>query len=142
MSKNMVDVIIHLHEDTSHAEREALRDELLARKGVMSADYHDNRPHLFLVVYGPDVVSSKDLLEVAGKLRTRCTDRGPAPRRAGTSTGYWRRPAGGSAAHTGHRTSERTGVVMSMTTTSAWRLVSSPTARRSRHTALVNLAPR
>lgn len=67
MSDNMVDVIIHLHEDTSHADREALRDQLLAHQGVMSADYHDNKPHLFLVVYDPDVVSSKDLLELASK---------------------------------------------------------------------------
>jgi len=67
MSESMVDVILHLHEDTSHADREALRDDLLARKGVMSADYHDNKPHLFLVLYDPDVVSSKDLLEIAAK---------------------------------------------------------------------------
>ena len=67
MSENMVDVIIHLNETTSHTDREALRDQLLAHRGVMAADYHDNRPHLFLVVYDPDVVSSTDLLEIARK---------------------------------------------------------------------------
>jgi hypothetical protein len=33
----------------------------------MAADYHDSKPHLFLVVYDPDAVSSIDLLEIAKK---------------------------------------------------------------------------
>jgi hypothetical protein len=65
MSQDMVDVIIHLNEATSHADREALRDQLLAHPGVMAADCHDDKPHLFLVVYDPDVVSSMDLLKIA-----------------------------------------------------------------------------
>jgi len=65
MSESMVDVIIHVNETTSHADRESLRDELLAQRGVMSADCHEGTSHLFLVVYDPDVVSAKDLLDVA-----------------------------------------------------------------------------
>ncbi|HEY5634875.1 MAG TPA: hypothetical protein VIT02_14065 [Burkholderiaceae bacterium] len=60
----MADVMIHVDESTSHADREALRSELLARDGVMAADYHDDKPHLILVLYDPDEVSSKQLLEV------------------------------------------------------------------------------
>ena len=48
MSNQMVDVTIHLNEETTHADRESLRDEILKHKGVMSADYHDDKPHLMI----------------------------------------------------------------------------------------------
>ena len=67
MSNQMVDVTIHLKEETAHADREALRDELLKHKGVMSADYHDEKPHLIIVEYDPEATSAADLLQVAKK---------------------------------------------------------------------------
>lgn len=63
MSTKMVDVMLHIDENTTHDEREALRDKFLARDGVMAAAYHDERPHLLIVEYDPDVVSSNSLLE-------------------------------------------------------------------------------
>ncbi len=63
MSMEMVDVMLHIDENTTHDEREALRDRVLARDGVMAAAYHDNTPHLLVVEYDPDILNSQTILE-------------------------------------------------------------------------------
>jgi hypothetical protein len=62
MSTTMLDVILHIDEDTSHEEREALRDVLLRKQGVLTADCRDDKPHLMIVGYDPEDVSSVELL--------------------------------------------------------------------------------
>ncbi len=62
METNMVDVTLHLDEDTSHDQREGLRDKLLEMRGVMAAVSHDEKPHLLVVEYDPDVVNSSEIL--------------------------------------------------------------------------------
>ena len=62
MSKTMLDVTLHIDEDTSHNEREDLRDIFLSKKGVMTADCRDERPHLMIVGYDPQDVTSMELL--------------------------------------------------------------------------------
>jgi hypothetical protein len=56
MATKMADVTLHIDEDTTHEERESFRDSLLSTKGVMSADYRDEKPHLMIVGYDPDNV--------------------------------------------------------------------------------------
>ena len=63
MSNNMVDVTIHIDEETNRDEREGLRDSFLAMNGVMAADYTDAQPHLMIVEYDPDVINSSALLQ-------------------------------------------------------------------------------
>lgn len=63
MSNNMADITIHIDENTSHNDREELRDTLLAMDGVMAAAYHDERPHLMIIEYNPDVVNSSAFLK-------------------------------------------------------------------------------
>lgn len=64
MATNMADITIHIDENTSHDDREALRNSLLAMDGVMAAAYHDERPHLMIIEYNPDVVDSTAFLQV------------------------------------------------------------------------------
>ena len=69
MGTKMVDVMLHIDENTTRNERETLRDKVLARDGVMAASYRDETPHLLVVEYDPDVLSSKailDTVETAG----------------------------------------------------------------------------
>lgn len=69
MGTKMVDVMLHIDEDTTRNERESLRDRVFARGGVMAASYHDKTPHLLVAEYDPDVLSSKailDTVETAG----------------------------------------------------------------------------
>lgn len=58
-------VTLHIDENTTHDEREGYRDELLALDGVMAAAYHDERPHLMVVVYDPALVKSIEFVNVA-----------------------------------------------------------------------------
>jgi hypothetical protein len=59
----MTDVTVHIDENITHNDREALRDRILAQKGVMAAVYHDDKPHLLMVEYDPDAVSSREILK-------------------------------------------------------------------------------
>jgi hypothetical protein len=65
MSKVDAGVTMHIDENTSHEERESVRDELLKLDGVMAAAYHDERPHLMVVIYDPDLVKSTEFVNVA-----------------------------------------------------------------------------
>ena len=51
-------VTLHIDEGTTHDERENFRDALLGLNGVMAAAYHDEKPHLMVVVYDPALVKS------------------------------------------------------------------------------------
>ena len=64
MESKMVDVMIHLDLDIGHQSRENLRDLILKREGVDAAAYHDDKPHLMIVEYNPDQVSSQELLDI------------------------------------------------------------------------------
>ena len=64
MNPKMVDITLHINEQTSRADRDSIRDRILAQDGVMAADFHDDKPHLLIVEYNPDVVSSAKFLEI------------------------------------------------------------------------------
>jgi hypothetical protein len=63
----MVDVTLHLDEDTTHDQREEFRDTLLALDGVMAAAFHDEKPHLMLIEYDPEIVNSIEFVNAAKK---------------------------------------------------------------------------
>jgi hypothetical protein len=58
-------VTLHIDETTTHDEREALRDTLLNLSGVMAAAFHDEKPHLMVVIYKPDLVKSIEFVNAA-----------------------------------------------------------------------------
>ena len=62
MSTTMLDVTLHIDEDTTHNQREDLRDAFLCKKGVMSADCRDERPHLMIVGYDPEDITTAELI--------------------------------------------------------------------------------
>ncbi len=64
MESKMVDVMIHIDPDIGHQNRENLRDMILNHEGVEAAAYHDEKPHLMIVEYDPDQVSSQELLSI------------------------------------------------------------------------------
>jgi len=65
MGKVDAGVTMHIDEDTTHEERENLRDALLGLDGVMAAAYHDDKPHLIVVVYDPAMVKSIEFVNTA-----------------------------------------------------------------------------
>lgn len=60
----MVDVTIHIDETIDHERRTQIADTVRAYKGVTSVCYHDEKPHLMIVEYDPDTVTSQDLLQI------------------------------------------------------------------------------
>jgi hypothetical protein len=62
MSTTMLDITLHIDEETTHAEREKLRDAFFRKNGVMTADCRDERPHLMIVGYDPADVTAAELL--------------------------------------------------------------------------------
>jgi len=67
MGTRWAEVTLHIDEETTHDERENLRDRLLARNGVFTASCRDERPHLMLIEYDPDTINSGDFLDEAGR---------------------------------------------------------------------------
>lgn len=65
MSTTMLDVTLHIDEETTHDERESLRDVFLGQEGVMTADCRDDRPHLMIVGFDPENISAVELLATA-----------------------------------------------------------------------------
>lgn len=65
MDTKLAEVTFHIDEETTHDERESLRDVLLGMGGVMAAAYHDEKPHLMLIEYDPDAVNSIEFVNVA-----------------------------------------------------------------------------
>ena len=64
MESKMVDVMIHIDLDIGHENREKLRDLILNHEGVDAAAYHEDKPHLMIVEYDPDQVTSQQLLDI------------------------------------------------------------------------------
>jgi hypothetical protein len=64
MSEKMTDVTMHIDEETSHEQREALRDHLLQRDGVLAAAYRDEKPHLMVIGYDPEIIKSVEFLDI------------------------------------------------------------------------------
>ena len=60
-------VTLHIDENTTHDEREGFRDALLDMNGVMAAAYHDEKPHLMVIVYDPGLVKSIEFVKTASK---------------------------------------------------------------------------
>ena len=65
MSDLMVDVTLHIDENTTHDQREEFRDVLLALDGVMAAACHDEKPHLMLIEYDPEIINSIEFVNAA-----------------------------------------------------------------------------
>lgn len=61
-------VTLHIDENTTHEERENFRNALLGMSGVMAAAYHDDRPHLMVIIYDPALVKSIDFVNSAKNL--------------------------------------------------------------------------
>lgn len=69
MTSKISDVTLHIDQDTSEDDRKALREQLLAQQGVISATFNNEKPHLIVVEYNPDVVNSTKFLEVVEQFK-------------------------------------------------------------------------
>ena len=59
----MVDITIHIDEAINHERRTKIVEAVRAYKGVMGVAHRDETPHLIMIQYNPDAVTSEELFE-------------------------------------------------------------------------------
>ena len=69
MDIQLADVILHIDKNLSSEQRGTIEESLRALDGVVSIHNPDKTPHLTLVEYDPDVITSRKILQ-------RVTDQG------------------------------------------------------------------
>ncbi len=60
--RSSTDIVIHINEKLDVDHRERFSSEVCQVNGVLSADLHDDRPHLMIVAYNPGETRSFDVL--------------------------------------------------------------------------------
>jgi hypothetical protein len=76
MNIQLADLLLHIDENLSPEQRGTIEESLRALDGVVSVSNRDRTPHLTLVQFNPDEVSSQDIL-------TRITNQGAHAQVAG-----------------------------------------------------------
>ncbi len=69
MDIQLADVTLHIDKNLSSEQRGTIEESLRALDGVVSIHNPDKTPHLTLVEYDPDVITSRKILQ-------RVTDQG------------------------------------------------------------------
>lgn len=64
MDIQLADVTIHIDETLPKEQREQIEEKLRGLDGIVSVHNPDDRPHLAVVQYNPDVASSGAILEM------------------------------------------------------------------------------
>lgn len=66
MDINLADITLHIDEELNDAARDSLEDAIRSRDGVVSVHFNTNakHPHLAVVEFNPEKVSSRDLLSI------------------------------------------------------------------------------
>lgn len=65
MNTNTVDMLIHVHPELSQEARAKIEQEVSACNGVITANFdHHKHPHALIVLYNPDVIQSRQMLDV------------------------------------------------------------------------------
>jgi hypothetical protein len=61
---SMIDVVVHIDEALDAARRDALLAAVRGEKGVIAVGYHNEKPHLMIVVFNPKDMASVDVLNL------------------------------------------------------------------------------
>lgn len=63
MSNGMVDVTVHIHESIDALLRGEIADRLRTIRGVTAASIRDTTPHLMVVEFDPEELTTRDILD-------------------------------------------------------------------------------
>ena len=58
MGDGSVDITVHIDETLDHARLEAVAERVRKGRGIVSAVFHDTRPHFLLVRYTPSAIDA------------------------------------------------------------------------------------
>ena len=62
MDITITDVMLHIDEDLDKDHRNQLESYMRGQEGIVSLGYHEKRPHLMVVGYNPECITSMDIL--------------------------------------------------------------------------------
>lgn len=62
MNIQMTDVTLHIDETLDENDLDIVEEDLRENDGVISVHREENRPHLMMVEYNPDRVTSRNIL--------------------------------------------------------------------------------
>jgi hypothetical protein len=62
MNIQLADVVVHIDQSLEREQRAKIEDELRAINGVVSVHNPDDRPHLSVIEYNPDLTNSAAIL--------------------------------------------------------------------------------
>ncbi|MCW8853478.1 MAG: ATP-binding protein [Gammaproteobacteria bacterium] len=62
MDITITDIMLHIDEDLDKDHRNQLETYMRGQEGIVSLGYHDKRPHLMMVGYNPECITSMDIL--------------------------------------------------------------------------------
>lgn len=65
MTDKIVDITLHIDEETTSEDRNGLCDTLLSMPGVMTAACRDKHHHLMVIEYDPDEINPKEFVIAA-----------------------------------------------------------------------------
>ena len=65
MTEKTVDIMLHIDESTTHNVREDLLDSLYTINGVSTASYNEDKPHLLIIKYNPNVIHPDEFIKEA-----------------------------------------------------------------------------
>lgn len=65
MTNNTVDIMLHIDESTTHNVREDFLDSLYTINGMTTAFYNEEKPHLLIIKYNPNVIHPDVFLKEA-----------------------------------------------------------------------------
>jgi len=60
----IVDVTVHIDETIDRDRRAKIANTVRAHKGVTAVSHDDKKPHLMLIKFNPDAVTSTELLQL------------------------------------------------------------------------------
>ena len=61
MGKDIADVTVHIDETLDHISLQDLAGDLRQVDGVESVSFHNDKPHLMIVTYDPNLTSSSSV---------------------------------------------------------------------------------
>ncbi len=63
----MVDILIHVRADLTTQQRDVMEEELRGYPGMLSVHFNREHPHLLVVEYDPNAISSAEILKHVGE---------------------------------------------------------------------------
>jgi len=69
-----VDILIHVHPELSADDRAKLEKAVMENTGVIAANFdHHKHPHALIILYNPDAIQDKQILDTVKKIDPAAT---------------------------------------------------------------------